>query len=415
MESHTAFWRRRTGGYATVCKECMTKGKDPRDEQQFLPILKELDFPYVEKTWVLQFNRAYKQNPDNVDVIKFFGRYLRSLNLANSTGAGKGFDATEELNKLPDSKASKPMYTSDDISQIIKEEAEELAAMRLKEEKKKAKANAPEDPPKRKRGRPPKEKTEKVEEVKEAAPQPQAQPANVLMPQTPPAYIATLGIDEENIANELTDEDKKYLALKWGMLYKPSEWVTLEDKYQKYAAEYEMNVDREEVLRSICKTNLKMDQALDVCDFKAYKDLSMVYDQLRKSGKFTESQNKEQVKRDIDSVGELVSFVESEGGIIPHFESPIEYPKDRIDFIIKDLKNYTVNLVKNELGLGDLIESFIEKVKENKTKSVEEMVEEGFTSVSDDLRAEAEARDYQRNQMSELEEESMRLVEEYGA
>ncbi len=286
MESHTAFWRRRTGGYATVCKECMTKGKDPRDEQQFLPILKELDFPYVEKTWVLQFNRAYKQNPDNVDVIKFFGRYLRSLNLANSTGAGKGFDATEELNKLPDSKASKPMYTSDDISQIIKEEAEELAAMRLKEEKKKAKANAPEDPPKRKRGRPPKEKTEKVEEVKEAAPQPQAQPANVLMPQTPPAYIATLGIDEENIANELTDEDKKYLALKWGMLYKPSEWVTLEDKYQKYAAEYEMNVDREEVLRSICKTNLKMDQALDVCDFKAYKDLSMVYDQLRKSGKF---------------------------------------------------------------------------------------------------------------------------------
>lgn len=111
----------------------------------------------------------------------------------------------------------------------------------------------------------------------------------------------------------------------------------------------------------------------------------------------------------------MVGFVESEGGIIPHFESPIEYPKDRIDFIIQDLKNYTVNLVKNELGLGDLIESFIEKVKENKTKSVEEMVEEGFTSVSDDLRAEAEARDYQRNQMSELEEESMRLVEEYGA
>lgn len=410
VESHTAFWRKRTGGYATVCKECMTKGKDPRDEQQFLPLLKELDFPYVEKTWVLQFNRAYKQNPDNVDVIKFFGRYLRSLNLASSTGAGKGFDATEELNKLPDSKASKSMYTSDDIGQIIKEEAEELAAMRLKEEKKKAKEaakeTAQEEPPKRKRGRPPKEKTEKAEE---------AQPANVLTPQTPPAYIATLGIDEENIANELTDEDKKYLALKWGMLYKPSEWVTLEDKYQKYAAEYEMNVDREEVLRSICKTNLKMDQALDVCDFKAYKDLSMVYDQLRKSGKFTESQNKEQAKRDIDSIGELVSFVESEGGIIPHFESPIEYPKDRIDFIIKDLKNYTVNLVKNELGLGDLIESFIEKVKENKTKSVEEMVEEGFTSVSDDLRAEAEARDYQRNQMSELEEESMRLVEEYGA
>lgn len=437
VERHTAFWRKRTGGYATVCKDCMVQGKDPRDEAQFMPILKELDFPYVERTWITQFNKMYRKDPDDFDVKAFFGKYLRALNLSSTAGAaGKGFDATEELNANPASKGVEQMYTQEDLVRIEAEEAQAAERKRQEAERKQKEADRKRRESEQKEKR--KAEMAKIKEdklqikeekkrLRELASQisseskmqtPVPQEPQVQEPvqlQSPPAYVPTLGLDEENIAKEFTDEDKKYLALKWGMLYKPSEWVTLEDKYQKYAAEYEMNVDREEVLRSICKTNLKMDQALDICDFKAYKDLSMVYDQLRKSGKFTESQNKEQATRDIDSIGELVAFVEGEGGIIPHFESPIDYPKDKIDFIIKDLKNYTVNLVKNELGLGDLIESFIEKVKENKTKSVDEMVEEGFTSVSDDLRAEAEARDFQRNQMSELEEESMRLVEEYGA
>lgn len=289
VESHSDYWRKRTGGWATVCKECMVNGKDPRDEKQFLPILKELDFPYVEKTWVLQFNRAYRQNPDNVDLVKFFGRYLRSLSLASSSAGGKGFDATEELNSLPSAKATEPMYTFEDLERLAAEDAKKVEELKRKEEEKEAKRKTKEEIPKRGPGRPRKERppeeekpAKKAKKVKEAS----AATMATLVPQTPPPYMATLGIDEENIANELTDEDKKYLALKWGMLYKPSEWIALEDKYQKYAAEYEMNVDREEVLRSICKTNLKMDQALDICDFKAYKDLSMVYDQLRKSGKF---------------------------------------------------------------------------------------------------------------------------------
>ena len=31
--------------------------------------------------------------------------------------------------------------------------------------------------------------------------------------------------DLPDLAADLTDEDKKYLALKWGRLYKPSEWI----------------------------------------------------------------------------------------------------------------------------------------------------------------------------------------------
>lgn len=128
-----------------------------------------------------------------------------------------------------------------------------------------------------------------------------------------------------------------------------------------------MNVDREEVLKKMCKTSLMMDKALDTGDTTAYKSLATVFDQLRKSGKFTEAQNKEEKQATLSTIGELVSLCEREGGIIeglPGYD-PDLYPQDKIDFTLKDLKSYTYNLVTNELGLGDLIESYIEKLEKS--------------------------------------------------
>jgi hypothetical protein len=33
---------------------------------------------------------------------------------------------------------------------------------------------------------------------------------------------------EDDLGNDLTDEDRTYLRLKWGKAYKPEEWVKLE-------------------------------------------------------------------------------------------------------------------------------------------------------------------------------------------
>jgi hypothetical protein len=141
----------------------------------------------------------------------------------------------------------------------------------------------------------------------------------------------------------------------------------METTYNKYASEYDLNVDREEVLKKMCKTSLKMDEALDVGDITGYKNLSMVFDQLRKSGKFTEAQNKEDRQQVLSSIGELVQLCEQEGGIIKALTEfdPDQYPQDKIDFTLRDLKSYTYSLVSNELGLGDLIESYIEKLEQN--------------------------------------------------
>ena len=221
-------------------------------------------------------------------------------------------------------------------------------------------------------------------------------------------------IDEAKITESLTEDDIKYLSLKWGLLYKPSEWVKMEELYQKYAADYELSTDREQVLKNICKTDLKMNQALDVGDIKTFKDLQGANDMLRKSGKFTDSQKQEEKKRDIDSIGELVAFVESKGGIIPRKDDPINVPQDKIDFIINDMKNYTDNLVKNELGLGNLIESYIKKLEENKTKSVDEIIAEGIRTDEDNAVTDEEAADFQQFQIEEREEEAKRLAEQYG-
>lgn len=222
-------------------------------------------------------------------------------------------------------------------------------------------------------------------------------------------------IDEAQITESLTEDDIKHLSLKWGLLYKPSEWVKMEELYQKYAADYELSTDREQVLKNICKTDLKMNQALDVGDIKTFKDLQGANDMLRKSGKFTDSQKQEEKKRDIDSIGELVAFVESKGGIIPRKDDPINVPQDKIDFIINDMKNYTDNLVKNELGLGNLIESYIKKLEENKAKSVDEIIAEGIKTDEDNAVTDEEAADFQQFQIEEREEEAKRLAEQYGA
>lgn len=192
----------------------------------------------------------------------------------------------------------------------------------------------------------------------------------------------------------------------------------MEDTYTKYANEYELNVDRELTLKQICKLELKMDQALDVGDASTYKSLQSSYDALRKSAKFTEAQNKEGQTRYLDSIGELVLFCEKEGGIIPQIPLPDDYPEDKIDFCIKDMKQYNYNLVTKELGLGNLIESYIEKLEQaekDKTAS-EDMMNDNFILSAADEEANAitdqEAEEFYQYLESEIEEEARMIAGE---
>jgi hypothetical protein len=56
----------------------------------------------------------------------------------------------------------------------------------------------------------------------------------------------------------LTEEDKRYLRLKWGKNYKQEEWVWLEQFYTEMMESYDVQTaGHMDTLKLICKTSLK--------------------------------------------------------------------------------------------------------------------------------------------------------------
>lgn len=379
----TDFFKTKTGERCDMCKSCLTMYIDNSDSSTFLWILEKFDVPYIEKTWIAMSNKIYMKNPGKFGPASVIGQYLRSMKM--SQYSEYCYADSDKLNfenkKLEQEAAARRLAAGRN------EEFEEQLQQKLEEgtiseaEYNTLSANA--------------------------TPQEKFQSEQLLCASAP------IDIDEGAIRRELSDEDIKYLALKWGVLYKPSEWVKMEEMYQKYASENELNIDREETLKKICKTSLKMDQALDVGDILNYKSLSNVYDQLRKSAKFTEAQNKEEEVRDLDSIGELVALVEREGGIIPCWEVTDEYPQDRIDFTIKDMQNYVNNLVRNELGLGELIETYIEKEDQRIEQTADDIMKNSFKEYNEDdeLLSELEAINFQDFFLAEADEQEAKLLE----
>ena len=176
--------------------------------------------------------------------------------------------------------------------------------------------------------------------------------------------------DLVDLGAELTDDDKTYLAMKWGRLYKPAEWVELEKTYKEMTESFDIqDADTINTLILICKTNLKMNQYLDSGDIEGFQKISKVSESLRKTAKFTAAQNKEDKDEYIDSVGELISLCERDG-FIPRFVADI--PQDKVDATLKDMNDYVKKLVTQDLGFGQQIEDALKKIQ------IQKEMEESF-------------------------------------
>lgn len=70
--------------------------------------------------------------------------------------------------------------------------------------------------------------------------------------------LGCFGEPDNDFNNDLTEEDKIYLKLKWGKVYKPSEWVRLEQLYNEMMASYDIQgAAHIDTLKLLCKTSLK--------------------------------------------------------------------------------------------------------------------------------------------------------------
>lgn len=374
------FYKMKTGERCDLCKDCLTQYIDNRNPETFLWILEKFDVPYLERVWVEKTNTIYQKNPAKFGPRSVLGMYLRIMNMTQYKNLT--FKDSDHLKAPIEPKEVDPelkrKLEAGEISQAEYDTFCGPASTEVKPEFFKDELSP----------------TTELEQV--------------------PAPIAK--ISETYWTDQLEENDIQYLMLKWGTVYTPQEWITMETMYQRYADEYDMNIDREEVLKKMCKTSLKMDMALDTGDLSGYKNLATVFDQLRKSGKFTEAQNKDGSQKILDSIGEIVALCEKEGGIIPALPQydPDQYPQDKIDFTIKDLKAYNYNLVVNELGLGDLVESYIEKLERAENEQGADLTEGLVTSKEEQeaqILTDKEAEEFQRFIEQNVEAEAEQLLE----
>lgn len=319
-----------TDGKMHQCKQCMTLMVDNWDPNTYKWILQEADVPYIPDEWN-KLMRNYAQDPSKVTGTTIIGRYLAKMKLKkwkDYRWADSEFLQELEANRMKSAMMERG-YSSQEIAEAVNDQLNPIAP-----------------------------------------------------PPPPPSSYAEVPVSssqEEELVEELdlTEEDKTYLRLKWGKIYKPDEWVKLEQLYNDMCESYDIQTAGHiDTLKLICKTSLKANQLIDLGDVEGFQKMSKVYDTLMKSGKFTAAQNKAENGEYVDSISELVVLCEQEG-FIPRFY--ISQPNDRVDETLQDLKDYTHTLVTEEMNLGNLIDNAIKEMARQEANDEDEDEEEELT------------------------------------
>ena len=326
------FYTYKDGNKTELCKKCLTMHIDNFNPDTFLWLLKKMDVPYVPSEWNVLRDRAYAKDPNKMNGMSVFGKYLSKMKLKQWKDYG-----WEDSERLQAKELENNKDKIEEWQELEKLTQERFENGEISEAEYKTLVSA--------------------SMQNEMLNGPTSVPIAAAPPEDP--YIQE---DElYDLSDELTEEDKKYLAMKWGRLYKPSEWIELEKIYEQMTASFDIqDADTINTLILICKTNLKMNQAIDIGDLDGFQKLSRVSESLRKSAKFTAAQNKEEKNDFVDSVGELVSMCEREG-FIPRFATDI--PQDKVDLTLKDMNKYLYKLVTQDLGFGQQIEDALQKIK----------------------------------------------------
>lgn len=316
-------------GKMDICKKCLTMHVDNWNPETYKWILQEIDVPYIKEEWNGLLER-YGKDPKKVTGLTIIGRYLSKMKLkqwnkytwADTEALEK--DSTEK--KVLNMKAQG--FTEDEIQ-------EQLAIDRT--------------PPK------PKE----LEDVQAPVGTPEYQDPEE---------------EEDDFSDQLTEEDKLMLRLKWGRGYSWEERVRMEQLYKDMMSSYDIQgAGHKDTLIMVCKTSLKANQLIDAGDIDSFQKMQKAYDSLMKSGKFTAAQNKGESGEFVDSIGELVALCEKEG-FIPRYYT--DGPQDKVDRTLQDLQQYTHTLVTEEMNLGNMIEASLREIVKDKEREANIDVED---------------------------------------
>lgn len=282
------FYTYKDGEKMEICKKCITMHVDNFNDETYKWILEKVDVPYIPVEWNVLRDKAYAKNPMKMNGMSVIGKYLSKMKLRQWKDYGWKDSEKLQQDYLEKQQAKEAHELEQDRIMQIK-----LAAGEITESQYKTMTST------------------KGQFDQIAMAPPTAMTSSMGNPYQVDNFMSN--DDMPDLTAELTDEDKKYLAMKWGNLYQPREWIELEKSYNEMMNSFDIqDADTTNTLLFVCKTNLKMNQALDLGDIDSFQKLSKVYNDLRKSAKFTAAQNKEKKEDFVDCVGEMVAYCEKE-------------------------------------------------------------------------------------------------------
>lgn len=315
-------------GKMDICKKCLTMHVDNWDPETYKWILQEIDVPYIKEEWNGLLEK-YGKDPKKVTGLTIIGRYLSKMKL-------------KQWNK----------YTWAD-TETLEEDSIDKKVLNMKaqgftEDEIQEQLSIDRTPPK------PKE----LEDVQAPVGTPEYEDPE----------------EDDDFGDQLTEEDKLVLRLKWGRGYSWEERVRMEQLYNDMMSSYDIQgAGHKDTLIMVCKASLKANQLIDAGDIDGFQKMQKAYDSLMKSGKFTAAQNKGESGEFVDSIGELVALCEREG-FIPRYYT--EGPQDKVDRTLQDLQQYTHTLVTEEMNLGNMIEASLREIVKDREREANIDVED---------------------------------------
>ena len=179
-------------GKFNICKKCMTMHVDNWNPDTYMWIIQEADVPYVADEWN-KLMLKYAQDKSKVTGATIIGRYLGKMALKQYKDfrwKDTAFLQEEATRKIEET-MKRQGYDAQDIANAINKATFEIP--------------------------------EKPEE-----PVFTGVPSNPYAASPQEDYFAQINGSDDDFQDDLTEEEKIYLRLKWGKAYKPEEWVRLE-------------------------------------------------------------------------------------------------------------------------------------------------------------------------------------------
>lgn len=292
-------------GVLPECKTCATMAVDDTDPSTFLPLLKEIDVPYIPGEW-----RALLMKKD-ARSSSVLGKYVSKMRL-------------NQFKK----------YRWADSERLVAQETESLLAAMRQETDTESEAE------------------EKVNEMLSFSDI--EKPEMGAMTQSIPAS-ALYGLTPETSKYGLTQSEIDRLKLEWGEDYTEDEFLKFEqllnDMKEAYIIQDPIAISN---AKMICKMTIKMNKFLDIDDVESASKIARQLDLFIKSANLAPVQQKDRQQTTF-AISQLAFLVEREGGFIPEFY--IDSPNDKIDQILQDMQEYTEYLVRGESNIAEMVEN----------------------------------------------------------